>query len=434
MKRSILLSMALVPVLASAMSLTEAVQKTIATHPQMQMKKEDHNVQKELLTYVEAGYLPSVDLSYAVGPEVTKTVANQRQEADLTHQSASITLTQNLFAGFGTQNGVNQQKALILSAGDAVKENANNLALETVTYYIDVLRNFELLQIAKENVDVHKKYLSQIKQKVDAGVGRSSDYKQTLSRYESALSIQYLTQQNYDNSISSFQRILPGVCSADELEKPTIGKMPSDDLLMLIDMALENNPTIHVSQDDIEVARAALKRSNAPYYPRADLVVEGYRNKNINGVSIEAPSSSTHEVDSGYSTLLVLNYNIFNGFADKANKQANQHRLLNKNSTLADAKRFIKANTQIAWQTLELTKQQLVHIDNSIKSSKETVSDYEKEHELGRRSIIDLLNIELEYNNARNRKVVAEYDRLVAYHQILSYTGNMLEEMNITVE
>jgi len=53
---------------------------------------------------------------------------------------------------------------------------------------------------------------------------------------------------------------------------------------------------------------------------------------------------------------------------------------------------------------------------------------------LGRRSIIDLLNIELEYNNARNRKVNASYDNLTAYYQILSHTGKMLEEMNVIVK
>ncbi|MDD2653296.1 MAG: TolC family protein [Sulfurimonas sp.] len=139
-------------------------------------------------------------------------------------------------------------------------------------------------------------------------------------------------------------------------------------------------------------------------------------------------------MDSGYNALVVLSYNIFNGFADKATKEASRHRLLNKNSTLADARRYIRAYTEIAWQTLESTKQQLVHLDNTIKSSGETVADYEKEHELGRRSIIDLLNIELEYNSAKNRKVTAEYDRLIAYYQILAYTGKILEEMNITVE
>ncbi|QOY55686.1 TolC family protein [Candidatus Sulfurimonas marisnigri] len=436
MKRLTLLSIVLTPALVSAMSVTEVVQKTIETHPQMQMKKEDHFTQKELLTRVKADYLPTIDLSYSVGPEVTRTIANARESESLVRQDASATLSQNLFMGFDTKYGVKQQKALILSANDSVKESANDLALEAVTYYIDVLRNYELYKISKENVEVHKKYLSQIKQKVDAGVGRNSDYKQTLSRYESALSVQYLSEQNYVNSISSFQRILPGEVSATDLEKPMIGAIPADTLDALVDIAMKNNPTIHVSQDDIKVASSALKRSEAPYYPRADIRLQSYWNANVHGVSTDLsnPNPSLHENDSGYNALLVLNYNIFNGLADQANKQANQHRLLNKNSTLADAKRYIKANTQIALQTFNSTKVQLVHIDNNIKSTVETVADYIKENELGRRSIIDLLNIEVERNNARNRKATAEFDRLLSYYQILSYTGKILEEMNVVVE
>ena len=436
MKRAILLSMVMVPALVNAISITEAVQKTIKTHPQIEMKKEDRNTQKELLTRAKAGYLPSVDLSYSVGPEVTKTIANERESEGLTRQDASATLTQNIFAGFDTVYGVKQQEALILSAGDKVKESSNELALATTTYYIEVLRTYELLQISKENVDVHKKYLSQIEEKVNAGVGRSSDYKQTLARYENALSIQYLAGQNYDNAISSFKRILPGAITAKDLEKPIIGNIPANDLTSLVEIAMKNHPTIHVSQADIQVADAALKRSNAPYYPTADIKLESYWNKNVHGVStdLSSPNPSAFEEDSGYNALLVLNYNIFNGLADKANKQANQHRLLNKNSTLADARRYIQAYTEIAWQTFESTKQQLDHLDSTIKASAETVADYQKEHELGRRSIIDLLNIELEYNNARNRKTTAEYDRLISYYQILSYTGKILEEMNVTVE
>lgn len=436
MKRSILLSVVLIPALVSAMSLTEAVQKSVQTHPQIEMKKEDRNAQKELLTRARAGYLPSVDLSYSVGPEFTKTIANEGEREVLTRQDASAVLVQNVFSGFDTVYAVKQQNALILSANDTVKESANELALATATYYIEVLRTHELLQIAKDNVAVHKKYLSQIDEKVKAGVGRSSDYKQTLARYENALSIQYLAEQNHDNAISSFERILPGNISVADLQKPSVGNVPANDLGSLVEIAMKNNPKIHVSQADIEVATAALKRSNAPFYPKANIKLEAYWDKHVHGVAIDAPTPtpSSFEENSGYNALLVLNYNIFNGLADKANKQANQYRLLNKNSTLADARRYIQAYTEIAWQTFESTKQQLVHLENTIKSSGETVSDYEKEHELGRRSIIDLLNIELEYNSAKNRKTTAEYDRLISYYQILAYTGKILEEMNITVE
>lgn len=431
MKRLTLLSMVLVPALVSAMTVTEVVQKTIETHPQMAMKKEDHNAQKKLLTSAKSDYLPSLDLSYAVGPEHTRTVANARENESLTRQEASATLSLNVFAGFNTKYGVKQQESLILSAGNSVMESANVLALETATYYVDVLRHYELLQIAKENTEVHNKYLSQIKQKVDAGVGRASDYKQTLSRYEGALSVQYLAEQNYDNAISSFKRILPGAVSATDLEKPTVGKIPADNLASLVEIALQYNPTIDVSKNDITVAKAALRRSDSPFYPRVDIIAETYWNKNVHGVAIDAPTPSTHEVDSGHSAMLVLSYNIFNGMSDKANREANQHKLLNKSSTLADAERWIKAYTEIAWQTFESTEQQLVHIENNINASADTVADYRQENELGRRSIIDLLNIELEYNAARNLKVTAEYDRLIAYYQILSYTGKIMEEMNV---
>lgn len=433
MRRSQLLSLAFLPALVSAMTVTEVVQKTIESHPQIEMKKEDYNAQRKLLDKAKSNYLPSVNLSYSVGPEVTKTIANARESESLTRQEASATLSQNVFAGFETKYGVEQQKALILSAGNTVMESANDMALETVSYYIDVLRNYELFQISKENAEIHKKYLAQIKEKVDAGVGRASDYKQTLSRYESALSIQYLSEQNYKNAISSFQRILPGAVSATDLEKPSIGNIPADNMESLVEIALQYNPTIKVSHDDIRVASAALKRSDSPFYPRVNIELESYWNKNVHGVSTEAssPSPSLYETDSGYNAMLVLNYNIFNGFADSASKEANQHRLLNKNSTLADAKRYIKAYTEIAWQTFESSKQQLVHIENNIKATAETVSDYQKENELGRRSIVDLLNIELEYNNARNRRVTTEYDRILSYYQILSYTGKILEEMNV---
>jgi adhesin transport system outer membrane protein len=418
------------------MTLSEFVQKSIETHPKIKVKQEELNAQKESLTVVRSDYLPSVDLSYSVGPEETKTIVNQRETANLTRQEASADLRWNIFSGLDTMYGVKEQEALILSAGDNVKESANTLALEAVRSYIELLKNQELLNISKENVQVHEKYLNQIKTKVDAGVGRSSDYKQTLSRFEHAKSTMLLAEQNYNNAIASFQRILPIAVDAKDLEEPSIGSLPVDTLDELIKLAMKNNPTILVSLDNIKAAQAALTRSNAPYYPSADIVAKSYWNKNVHGVSTDSdnPVVSKYDEDSGYNALLVFNYNIFNGFADSATKQVNQHKLLQKNSTLVDSKRYIKAYTSIAYQTYKSTKEQLIHIENNIKASADTVSDYRKENELGRRSIIDLLNIELEYNAARNRKVTTKYDNILAYYQILSYTGKMLERMNVVIK
>ena len=426
-------SLVIIPSLLSALSIEEAVRQTIETNPQVQAKKEGLKVESKLLTSVESGYLPSVDLRYAAGPETTRTIGNQRNSVSANRQEASITLTQNLFSGFDTRASVNQQQARIESSSSGVSDKSNSMALESITAYVEVLRTKELFDIANDNVNVHKKYLDQIKEKVDAGVGTASDYKQTLSRYENAQSTLFLTEQNYKNSISSFNRILPLDAKAEDLVKPTIGELPSEDLDELLAIAIQNNPFIKSSQAEVSYARATKEKSKATNYPTADIIASAYWNKNLNGItdSVEYPGDVVSDnKEDGHNVLLVVNYNIFNGMADQSNQEANEYKVLQQNSLLEDAKRFVEANTKIALQTFKSTQEQLVHINKNIEASSQTVAAYQEEHDLGRRSIIDLLNIELEYNGAKNRKVTALYDHALAYYQILTHTGKILEAMN----
>ncbi len=429
MKSLPLLSLGLLPALLSAVTITEVVQNAIQTHPQIQIQKEALSSQKESATQTRSAYLPSVDLSFKIGPEVTKTPANGRDKAELTRTEASATLTQNIFAGLDTMYGMREQNALIISAEGNVQESASSLALDAASAYIEVLKTTELHNIAKENVEVHNKYLKQIKEKLDAGIARNSDYVQTLSRYENAKTSEYVAEQKFIIATYNLERILPNV-SPSELVEPVMGALPANDLDSVVELALNNNPTITVAKSNIKASKSTVSRSNAAYYPTADVVLNAYYNDEVHGVGYSGAESQ----DDGYSGLLVVNYNIFNGLADSSNKQKNQHLLLQKNAALADAELFVKANTKISWATYEMTKEQLIYIEKNIEASEQTVADYQQENELGRRSVIDLLNIELEYNNAKNRKINTKYSNLTSYYEILSHTGKMLEAMNVTVE
>lgn len=420
-----------IPTLVNALSIDEAIKQMIETNPLIKVKQEEYLMEKESLTTSKSDYLPTIDVSYSVGPEATRTIANAEERVSVTREDFSLTLNQNVFAGFDTKSKVAQQKALVLSASDGVSDSANSIALETATAYLNILRSKELLDISIMNVKVHKKYLEKIKEVTDSGVGKLSDYKQTLSRYENVQSTSILSEQNYKNSVISFQRIVDTDASVQDFIKPTVGALPAHNLEELITIAIDNNPTISVSQADVQYAEASLYRSNAAFYPRVDIKAQGYWNKNLNG--FERPVDTFVE-EEGYNVLLVLSYNIFNGLAHSSARDASKHNLLAKKSSLLDTQRFIKASTTIAWNTFESTGMQLVHIDNNIKATAETASDYQEEYNLGRRSIIDLLNIELEHNSAKNRKVTTEYDRLIAYYQILTYSGKMLETMNVTIK
>jgi adhesin transport system outer membrane protein len=430
------LLLALFPIFINALSLTDVVQETISTHPQMKVKEEILREKEQELVNVKSGYLPTLDLSYSIGPEVTRTITNNQNRASLTRKDATVTLKQNLFSGFDTMNGVKQKKELILSASENVNETANSLAIESINAYLSVLKYSALYKTAQENVALHTKYLDQIKKTVEGGIGINSNYTQTLSRFENVTSEEYLAKLEYLNIVSSYQRVLPGKVFVEELEEPVVGQLKYNNLELLIKDCIENNPIIKGLKSEINASKALVARNKSKYYPTVDLVAQSYWNKNLNGISTnnEAPlSSSNYDSESGYNALVVFKYNIFNGFADKSNIEMSKHKLLQNHNSLSDNERILKLNIEIAWNTYHITEKSLEHIKKDILATSETVAYYQKEYELGRRSLIDLLNVSIEYNNAKKRKINAEFEQLLAYYKIMSYSNKLLSEMHVSI-
>ena len=68
-----------------------------------------------------------------------------------------LKLTQNIFNGFSTTEKINYQEARVFGAAYHYLENANDVAFNMTQAYIDLLRSYQLLQNAKDNVVINKK-------------------------------------------------------------------------------------------------------------------------------------------------------------------------------------------------------------------------------------------------------------------------------------
>jgi adhesin transport system outer membrane protein len=430
--RYLLSSAFLLPSLLSAFTISEAVQQTIETNPKIYVKKAVLNSEKELLTKEKSSYLPSVDLYYSAGREKTRMIANSRGKVINNIQNVTATATENIFEGFKTKSAVKKQKAFILSAEKNVQNVVNATALDAAAAYLNIIKNEHLTKIAKNNLAVHKKYLAQIKERLNGGVARKSDYEQTLSRYENAQQNFYFAEQNYKNSITAFQKILNVKVNPDTFIAPSIDKLPSQNIEELVKLTLKSNPELLVKHADITSAEALVTESKANYYPKVDLKLQGYWHKNLNGIVTD--TTHPYDTEDSYSAQAVVSYNLFHGLADKSVVESNKYKLLEKQNILADTRRNVIAAVKTAWQTYMSTKQQIIHIQKNIAAAEETVKDYHEEYNLGRRSIIDLLNIELESNAAKNRLITTKYNHYLAYYQLLTYTDKILEEMNVTTK
>ncbi|SFV75490.1 Agglutination protein [hydrothermal vent metagenome] len=430
----VLLSLILFPTFLVATTITEVIKNVVYTNPSVFVKKEGLNVEVDKLKEANSKYFPSVDLSFSIGPEVTKTPSNNGEKASLTRREASVIITQNIFSGFKTTATVAQQKSQILLAQNNLQSSVENIALDTALAYIDVLKKRALYNIAKDNVLVHFKYLSKIKEKLDAGMAVNSDYVQTLSRYENAKSVEFLATQDYLTAVYSLKRLSPDI-NITSLEEPILGKLPAQTTKDLVQLAMQTNSDLLVSNANIKVAESTVKIAKSEYYPTIDFVFRAYDNKNVHGVGYKTQTNPNPiSKDSGYSGLIVIKYNLFNGFASYARNEISKNTLLKRRMALKDTKLFIKTKIKVALTTYKVTKKRIKHIEKYVQASKKAVSDYLEEYDLGRRTIIDLLNIELEYNNARNLQINAKYDLIKSYYQLLSYTGYLLKDMDIAIE
>jgi adhesin transport system outer membrane protein len=165
---------------ALATSIEDSIQAALATNPEIGVVAADREAIDQELRQARAEYLPSIDIRGAAGPEYTDSPATRRgfedddDEETLLRLESQLTLTQMLFDGFATQSEVRRQTARIDSAARRVQETAEFVALDAVEAHLDVLRNRELVELARENVAQHQRILSQVGLLERRGAGPSA--------------------------------------------------------------------------------------------------------------------------------------------------------------------------------------------------------------------------------------------------------------------
>jgi len=419
-----------------ATSLNEVIQDALYTNPQIKVKKEVVNTQVQELKGLKGnGYLPSIDLYFAIGPEVTKTPANNGEKASLTRQEVSITLKENLFAGFSTKSEVKRKNFLVLSSKNDAQTVASDFAYDAISTYIEVLKQSKLYSIAQETTKTYEEYVAKIKERFDAGLEVHSNYIQTVARLENVKNLELMAKQDYQTAVYQLQRLLPKLQDPSKFEDPILHKLPSSKIEDLIKLAWVSNPKILKQQNIIDAQQESVRTSKSGYYPTVDLVLKAYNNKNVGGVGYSTPENPNPiDTDEGYNALLVVNYNLFKGLSTDAAVESAKHKVLKEQESLRDTKLYIQSSLKIAFDKYKTLQKRYEIVKRYLEASKQTRSDYLDEYELGGRTITDILGVESEYDSAKNLEVTLKYDQMKSYYELLYHTGLLLSEMNIVVE
>lgn len=398
-------------------TLDDIVLATLISHPNMQAARNEYLSREQEIRQAKAGYYPTLDAAIGIGYEEIDRPVNI--DTDLTRHEASISARQSLFEGFGTRSEVRRQQARTDSAGHTKVATAEDLSLRTSEVYLNLLRQAELLDIARNSLYEHQNIHDQMVLRQRSGVGSQADLDQISARLALAQSNVIVAQNNLTDAKTNFNRVTGFFRSEENLIKPQVkGQLPAT-----VDAAIEfaNNlhPTLLSAGSDVQAANAQYDAAESPFWPRLSVEVDKRWDEDINGVEGE---------DEELIAALRLRYNLFNGGADKARRKQSAYLLEESKDVRNDTKRQVEESLRLSWSSFEGLREQMKYLKVHVRAAEDTRSSYLKQFNIGKRTLLDLLNTENELVGAKRSLVTAQYDLLFSQYRILNGMGTLLTQ------
>ena len=411
---------------AGATSLEEAVQAAIVFHPRIQRDQAREQVAEQDVEVSYSRYLPRADLDNSIGYEATHSPVTRsagKGWRDFIRTDNRLTVSQMIIDGGATPGLVAAARANHRAAKGDLRETSELVAIDTVQLYLNLLRDQEFVRIAEENVAAHQGLTDRIRGLAEAGRGSDAD----ISQADSRLALARATLEDRRGGLREVAaRYIETVGAEPGVMEPTrapdYGEPASVDEAIAI--AMQNNPSVQATEARVEQAEHEIRVARANYYPRVDAELFGSINKNQDG---------TPGVDKDLNARLRGQWNLFNGFGDVARTRRAEMERNAAKGTLGDEARRIREETRVVWEALQTQRDRVVPLREHLGAQERTLESYLGQFDVGRRSLLDLLDSQNEAFQARTQLADAEFDLAVAEYELIFVTGRLLETLGIVV-
>jgi adhesin transport system outer membrane protein len=412
--------------LSKTITLNEAVAVGLATNPEYGVVANNRRATDEELNQAKALYWPSIDLRADTGAEysddpATRAGADPNDEEELWRYEAGVTLTQLLFDGFETRYENKRQKARVKSASHRVKETSELVGLAIVESYLEVMRQRELLAIARQNVAEHLSIMEQIEDSAGAGRSTQADVEQIKARVASARAQESNVRQQLRFAEAAYKREVGD--PPQNLEMPIV---PVDaleaDVEEEVKIALYQSPTLDIFEADIQVAHAEYQGAKSTMYPQLDLQLNAREGKDLNGVRGR---------DTSASALVVMNWNLFRGGGDTARVREHINREAQAKESRVEASRNIENDVRQTWARMVSAGERAREFSAQAAANREVVRAYKDQFDLNRRTLLDVLDSQNEYFVSKSNTVNAEYVEMFAVFRLLALKAELLSVLEV---
>lgn len=408
-----------------AETLTDALVDAYSTNPGLQAQRARLRVIDERVPQALSNWRPTVTINTKAGVEHEDKVSAKgvKSEANGEPRSADLTVSQPLFRGFRTQRQTERAKHQVAAQRARLLANEQTILLNAVTAYMDVVQERAVLELSLNNIQVLDRQLEAARDRFEVGELTRTDVAQAESRLQSAVA----NRVDAEGALTYADAIYVNVTGHEpgNLEFPAspTGLPNSEDTV--VNLARLNSPEVISADFDVQAAQADVLVVRGELYPTLSL--NGTISHNENGAV--ATETTERSVTANLKIPLYQSGSVYSRLREA------QQTVSQRQSDMIGAQRDAVQQAKHAWESLATARASKGAFEAAVMAQEIALEGTRQEARVGARTVLDVLDAELELLDTRVNLVRAERDEIVASFVLLSAMGRLTaEDLTLPVE
>ena len=345
--------------------------------------------------------------------------------------SYGISGSLTLFDGLQSINTMRAAKVARNMGATEVEIARDEVAMQTLSAYMDVVYYTEAVTIAREHLEASRKTLELVRRQYDLGTKSAADvaeiesqeanYDYLLTTEENNLALAYIRLREVMNYPQGEQLEIETNINLEALPTATSEQA-------LVEYALENNPRIAASRFATEQSRINLARAKGAYSPSLYLY-GGYNTSyyiDFDNKAAYDPFGTQFRNNRGGYVQVALSIPIFNGLSARSSKRRAQNAYRSAQLEEVAVQRAVESEVSQAWQEMQGFGKQYVQGQKKVSASQLAYDGAAKKFENGLISALDLQTAANTLLQAKSDKLRARLQYIIKTRMVDYYNGEPL--------
>jgi len=418
------------------LSLTEAVELAVRQNKSLESVRAQVKAAKAHLQVARAGYYPTLNYSESAtrsnNPvfvfsslliEHQFTTANfeigrLNRPGGLDNFRSSLLAEQTIFDAGQTRNAIRASHALEQVATSEVHRTESEVTFNTIRAYLDAVLSATARQAATQAVRSAEADLKRARNIHQAGMSTEADVlsirvhlarmrEQEIRRTAELATARATLNDALGLSLDAEHEL------TTQLSKPV---QPSTDALAAYEKsAAENRPEELRMQYSEQLASTQLARERSTMLPT---------------VSVAAILEADRETfvtrgGANYTVAATLNWNIFNGFRDKAQIEELRQQLVSAKALRERMSSAVRLEVRRAWEDLQAANQRIAVSQATVAQAEESLRITQNRYQAGLSQVTELLRTEAAVLESRTEYLSALHDQRLAAAELDAAAGTL---------